>query len=426
MTAAAETDPGKRWRSGHGIPVVPVFDSYRAVAIIGVVLFHVFQASGVFTALGDSVAGAFSFALLAHTLDILFIVSGFVIYLPTVARRGDFGSVRYFALRRAARLVPAYWVCLAVALLLLAVAASAREFPSLAEIALHVSVLQTPALLFAGGINLGFGVVPPVWTLSVEVGFYVVLPVVAAAYFRRPFVGLAVAAAIVVVWHFLGTSSGAISSDLGLGLGAESENRIATFYASQLPAWSFSLACGMTGAWAYVRMLEQGLSPARQARNLRVTIAAAVLLIVVAYFTGREALADPNPFTGLFARQSPVISLAYAGTLAVVLVGLAASPASVRRPFENRVLRWTGDISYAIYLIHFAVIWLALRELELPNDGSPPALFAWCAIVFPISFLYAYLSARIVERPVRRWAHRFGRQAQARREPGTNAEARVS
>ena len=43
------------------------------------------------------------------------------------------------------------------------------------------------------------------------------------------------------------------------------------------------------------------------------------------------------------------------------------------------------------------------------------AAVAWCALVYPISFGYAYLSAVFVERPVRRWAHQFGRRAQ----PGT-------
>ena len=45
------------WRGSQGIPVVPLFDTYRAVAIFGVVLFHIFLVSGVFAALGDSVAG---------------------------------------------------------------------------------------------------------------------------------------------------------------------------------------------------------------------------------------------------------------------------------------------------------------------------------------------------------------------------------
>ncbi len=412
MSGAGEIDPGKRWRRSRGIPVIPVFDSYRAIAILGVALFHIFQASGVFGRLGDSAAGALSFALLSHTLDILFIVSGFVIYLPTVARNGEFGAVTNFAIRRGARLFPAYWVCLVVALLLLAGFGSAG-LPSLKDIGLHASVLQTPALLFDSGLELGFGVVPPVWTLSVEVAFYVVLPLVAASYFRRPFLGLLLAAALVVVWHHIGTNPGSVAGWVGIDLSAEAGERFETFYASQFPAWAFSLACGMTGAWVYVRLLARGLSPRERSRVPWVVAAAAVALVAVAYFAGREALDDPARFLGIFARQSPVISLLYPLVLSVVLVGLAAAPQATRKPFEGRFLRWTGDISYAIYLIHFAFIWFAANELSLTADGSLAALLIWSAIVYPPSFAYAYLSARFVERPVRRWAHRFGRTAHA-------------
>jgi peptidoglycan/LPS O-acetylase OafA/YrhL len=412
VSSASGIDPGKSWRGAHGIPVVPVFDGYRAAAIIGVVLFHVFQASGVFVALGDSTLGTFTWGLLPHSLDVLFIVSGFVIYLPTVARGGDFGRVSAFAIRRAARLFPAYWIVLLLALILLAAFGAAGTFPSGGEIAAHFTVVQTPALLFADNFSLGFGVVPPVWTLSVEVGFYIVLPLVAVAYFRRPLVGLAIAAAIVAVWHLLGTHAGSVASFFGVDLSAPAEARIDSYYASQFPGWVLALAAGMTGAWAYVRLRDRFEQSLLERRALVVTLAATAVFAVIVYLAGHEAVSDPNPLAGLFARQSLGLALAYPTVLAVVLVGIALTPKRLQLPFANAPMRWTGDISYAIYLVHFAVIWVALEELSLSQDGSVGALAAWCALVYPVSIGYAYLSAVFVERPVRRWAHRFGRRAQ--------------
>ena len=72
-----------------------------------------------------------------------------------------------------------------------------------------------------------------------------------------------------------------------------------------------------------------------------------------------------------------------------------------------------ADISYGVYLIHFAVIFFAAHELALPHGGGIGAVAAWAAVVYPASFAYAWLSAKFVERPVRRWAHRFGRRAQS-------------
>ena len=41
------SDPGKDARAESGIPVVPVFDGYRALAILAVVLLHLITLSGV-------------------------------------------------------------------------------------------------------------------------------------------------------------------------------------------------------------------------------------------------------------------------------------------------------------------------------------------------------------------------------------------
>src|SRR5436190_23275883 len=114
-------DPGKEWRRGHQIPVVAAFDGYRGWAVLGVVLFHVFQVSGAFNAMGDGPLGVLAWGILPRSIQGLFVVSGFVIFLPTVARGGDFGRLSSFAIRRAARLFPAYYLVLGIFILLLAV-----------------------------------------------------------------------------------------------------------------------------------------------------------------------------------------------------------------------------------------------------------------------------------------------------------------
>src|SRR5262245_65542090 len=83
-------DPGKEDRAAHGIPVVPAFDGYRAYAILGVVLLHLLGRSGVLTVAGSNWFGQLVDGTLQHAVEILFIISGFVVFLPTVARGGEF------------------------------------------------------------------------------------------------------------------------------------------------------------------------------------------------------------------------------------------------------------------------------------------------------------------------------------------------
>jgi peptidoglycan/LPS O-acetylase OafA/YrhL len=392
--------------------VVAAFDGYRGWAVLGVVLFHVFEISGAFIAMGDSALGVLSWGILPRSIQALFITSGFVIYLPTAARNGNFGRLSPFVIRRAARLIPAYYVVLLLALVLLATISNSPGLPGAGTVAAHLAILQTPALLVSDNFQLGFGVVPPVWTLSVEVGFYIVLPFVAARYFRRPIVGLLMAAGILVAWRVLADHSDGVAHLLGAGLSPDAHKRIATFYANQFPSWVFSIAVGMTGAWAYIQLRDR-VEPARLARIAgRVAAVALVALVGLVYLEGREAVTGPTGFEGLFARESVLLLLATPLVLGILMVAVTLTAERVQRPATSPTMRWVGDVSYGIYLIHFAVIWVVLHEFSMPGGGGIGGVLAWSAVVYTTSIAYAYLSARYLERPIRRWAHRYGRRAQ--------------
>ena len=168
----------------------------------------------------------------------------------------------------------------------------------------------------------------------------------------------------------------------------------------------------MTGAWAYARLRDRFGPQRLTTLAIRGTALAAVGLGVCIYIAGTGAVHDHSPFEGLFARESIVVTLGYPVTLAAVLVGFSLLPKRVQFPCAAPLIRWIGDISYAIYLIHFAIIWFALKELSPPGGGTLGSVIIWCAFVYPLCIGYAYLSARFLERPVRRWAHRFGRRAE--------------
>ena len=95
-------------------------------------------------------------------------------------------------------------------------------------------------------------------------------------------------------------------------------------------------------------------------RALWVTLAALPVLALVLFLAGNGAVNDQNPLNGLFARQSLGISLAYPLVLAAAMVAFSLAPRRVQRPLANDEVRGLADISYSVYLIHFAVIWFAL------------------------------------------------------------------
>src|SRR5690606_15948330 len=135
-------------------------------------------------------------------IEILFIVSGFVVFLPMAFHRGRTGSLCAYALRRITRLYPAYWLILALILLLIATTSvTDLDMPGTPDLLINFSGFHVPLGVPIPGISSAFGANSATWTLSVEICFYLVLPMVAAIYFRHPLIGLLAAGVLTVGWN---------------------------------------------------------------------------------------------------------------------------------------------------------------------------------------------------------------------------------
>src|SRR3954462_4721816 len=103
--------PGARTRDA----TFPLFDSLRGLAWLMIFLVHgVYQYAVVRP---DVDPGWYRFAVhLDVAIPLFFAISGFLLYRPFVSHRirGRRVSVRAYAMRRLLRIVPAYWVALAV------------------------------------------------------------------------------------------------------------------------------------------------------------------------------------------------------------------------------------------------------------------------------------------------------------------------
>jgi peptidoglycan/LPS O-acetylase OafA/YrhL len=389
-------------------PRIAVIDGFRALAILGVVSLHLLILSGALAALQGSALGIAVWGLFGNIIDLFFIISGFVLFLPIVAR-GGVADVGRYALGRAARVFPAYWLTLGVVLVLIGISPTifAPTLPGADSVVVHLLALQMPARMLDGGLSVGFGVDGPLWMISVIVGFYVVLPFVAKPYVRHPLVGLALAAAITVAWkeaavHLVGVFE-------VLDQGSRPAWIVPLTVVDQLPGWAFSFGLGMTAAWAYLTVPRE--SSAAFLRRPLVVIAALLAYVICAYLYGVKADDLSGPIAGSAGRTHILLSLASSASRAALMAVIVFGPLWLKRPFANRFTPWLAELSYGLYLIHFvAAVYLA-KYLGLPSNGTPGTVALWFAVVLPVSLAYAYLSLRFVERPVRRWVVTRERQA---------------
>ena len=165
-----------------GRHLAPV-EALRGVAAWSIVCFHIW----LFTSAGKLSSSLGPVTALMKPLQsgvtLFFVLSGFLLYRPFITRRPSI--VRYFR-NRALRILPAYWTVLIATFAFGATITIATTTGNAAgrltgsQLAQSILLIQgyRPASIFTG--------VPPAWSLGVEVGFYLLLPVIALLGRRSP------------------------------------------------------------------------------------------------------------------------------------------------------------------------------------------------------------------------------------------------
>lgn len=385
----------------------PQVDSLRAIAALSVFVFHV---GG--KAFPGPTIGAYT-GRLNLGVTIFFVISGFLLYRPFVAARlqsgrSALGTGRY-AWHRFLRIVPAYVVALTATAILL-------DIPG---------VFGQDAIVYYGfgqvySLRTELGGLSQAWTLSIEVAFYVFLPVWAWAVARIPAaddrqrmftelsaLGALGACSFVYKLLFLG-GVGGMSPQLQFAL------------ASALPRHLDVFAVGMTLAVASVWFEDHPLPrPAAfiDAHSWIPWVIAAVALWVLATQLGLA----PSSFARISDRQQ--ITVQYLDTvvaLGLVLPAVVGDPRRgiVRKLMLNRALIWVGAVSYGFYLWHVAVL-AQLGRWGLPQDvvrwTGVNAMVVWTAVAIGPALGLAAASWYWIEKPALRfkkitppdWVHRF-------------------
>jgi peptidoglycan/LPS O-acetylase OafA/YrhL len=344
--------------------LVPALEGLRGYAALLIAVYHAWVLSGQGRLGAPAVRDGVSAGLLA--VDLFFVLSAFVLFLPVV-RTGRFPPLGEYALRRAARILPAYWLSLALAVAL-AAALGAGYRVDVAGVLAHLTFTEVEWRLLPGYRGtLGFTVNPVVWSLAVEAAFYAVLPFLALAYARRPLRGLLVSLAAVAVMRL--TLHGG--------------------WLSLPPLFAADFAAGMTAAWLAVR---------RPAPAAAVPVALLLAALVLVAAGGPDAGA-----VRVFTRESVALGLVLPLAFGALVWAFASAPRFTALA-DNAAARWAGKVSYGVFLVHFMVMRACVDLLGFRRDGSGMAFLALLAAGLAGAFALAWLSWRFVEAPVRRSA----------------------
>lgn len=374
-------------------PYLAIFDGYRGLAVLAVVFSHL--TFSVAWEPGNDFLLALRYSSFL-TPEFLFVVSGFLLFLP-IAARGGLASKRAFAVRRAGRILPVYLVSLVAVLAYVQI----QSHPPLPMSDLEAFALHLVFLQHEFGVT-GFGLIEVYWTLSIIAIFYVLLPLVANRYLRHPVAGLAVAVVLVATWR--------------LAL----HDRVGYHLFIQFPVFAADFAVGMTASWLYVRSSQGEVAQRLTRFAIPLSLAALAAVVALMYAIGRLRV---NGDIFFFYGEPLALALAVPFMFAALMFATSFLPAWAQWPLSNRVARWVGMVSFGLLLFHGLLLRLVVGFSGIDRDETFATFALVAALVVPLSLLVAWLSFTLVEDPIRNRARQLAARVSARTERRTTPES---
>jgi peptidoglycan/LPS O-acetylase OafA/YrhL len=359
-----------------------VLDGMRGVAVLLVLWYHIWEISWL-------PAPFMWLQWIPETgfigVPLFFFLSGFVITFPFV--RAQVAGERlptwgHFAWRRFIKIVPSYVLSIVIAY---AIGYAALERAGAApwqEIVTHLLFIHTWWQSTYGSIN---GVL---WTLAIEVEFYLVFPLIWWCFSRRAIATFGGMIAIAMLWR-IHAAQCCFHHEMPL-------------LVENLPGYLDIFACGMFSAWIFARF-GHGLRKPRISPAMPIIAIAGVVLCSLLLIGMYQQRMLPQWETGL---QIYTRSL-YGVGFGAVAIGSLAAPRFWEVLLANAPLRFMAFISYNLYLYHQMVARIMVRLHVPPYLGKDPHAdpvwqVRYTILAFIVTIVQAAIVTYLVERPLLR------------------------
>lgn len=353
-------------------------DGLRALAALSVLAFHVwlYRPGGppeTRTALSDKILFELNLGLICF-----FVLSGFLLF-QVFARAsltdGPGVDIKQYGVRRAARILPAYYACLVGCLLLYWLVGPSKMVPDLETLPLFAVFAQNYSADTVMTLN------PVTWTLSIEAALYLVLPLIGLAAYRlghkrvaHQAVFLLVLVGVTLAWNAL------VFTYDWRPIGPK-----------VLPAYIGHFALGMLGALWFEHHRKTRSEPLSAFSTATVFVAGLGFVFLGGFWHETDGSGITYAmFSGLPAALG----------FALMIVAAASGTGPAISWLRARPLVEIGIVSYGVYLWHLPLLLAARHVGLLPDAFAPRAL-----IVAALALLAGFASWRLIEQPLIR---RFG------------------
>ena len=372
---------------------VAVADGLRALFIFLIGWYHIWQQSW----LGPYLRiGSFRLNLdpLVRTgylwVDGMLLLSGFLSFLPYARSMHDgapLPDAKSFYRKRVARILPAYLFCIFAVLFFDALPNHAYSQPKYLWLDLLSHLTFTHTFFPFSYFNTHLNVV--LWTLAVEVQFYLIFPLLARAFVKRP--RITWCAMVAAAFAYRGYVAAFVTSN--------------NIWINQLIAFMDIYALGFLCAWMYVS-LARTIRPSKALQIL-----ATAMCIVIGFALWQLILRQTRTsgFEALRAMQMRN-RFALGALISMLLLCATWSADALRGLLSCRPARFLSGVSFQFYIWH-QYLAVKLRSwgipasiYELPNqEGDRPWQWKYTLLCFALALAVAMAVTYLIERPAQRW-----------------------
>ncbi len=370
---------------------IGVLYGFRALMVLFVCNYHFWQQS--WLAQQVTIAGTpFSFDFFTRSsylfVEVMILLSGFLLYLPH-AQAADEGTLppttRVFYQKRFMRIVPSYLVSVLLIFLLVMLNGG---YTSTGTAALDLATHLTFTFTFFQSTYLFTPLNGVLWTLAIEVQFYLLFPLIVRWMRHRPATTLLLMSGTGLLFR---AAFGLTQTNL-------------TMLVNQLPSFMDVYALGMLGAILYVRLCR--LAKHRSFKLWAAGLSVPLFLLCLFMLTRilrLQSFYSTRDLLSLHLSQW-MMRLPLALTMLTAMLSAAFLPHILQKLLDNRLMRFLSVISLNLYIWHQVLAANVIRPLFPASLQQEPTLqIPYTLTCYSLAILTAMVFTYGVEKPAAKW-----------------------
>lgn len=376
-------------------------DGLRAISLIFVVMFHTWQQSWIYANIQlTPTLKLFDLEIIQRfgyvAIDTFFVLSGFCLFYPIA--RDMFGESKFtgwkqFFLKRVRRIYPSYIIILAFAVIFPKFSYAIYDAQNASEVIKHL----VSHLLFLHNTSdkTIMSMVPTAWTMSVEVQFYLLFPLICIPFKKKPvltFLAMAILGQALRM-YLIGTIN--VSPQITQAI---------------TPTYIDVFGFGMLSAY-FVVYARNKLKNIDSLKLCMTIISALCIFLAVCYMYWLKGAQFPKGHSA-----DVYFRFLYRGFFSALIALFIFSACFSydfwqRKIWGNKFFVFLSSISYTVYLWH-QNLYILLKNVNIPYSAKNPvmqdraAMEGMVFICISASLIIGVLVTKYVENPISKYGYK--------------------